>query len=172
MASTGMNTLRRGRGLTLIEIVVALAILALLGAIALPGYGARIDRERVHGAAEALAADINEARFEAARQGRPLHVAAFGGPAWCWSVAAAPDCPCGSGQACQLRSARDRDHPGVTLQSSARIEMGANGRATTPGAGFELESPRGLRLRVSVGAMGRAHVCTVQGEPVRYPRCV
>lgn len=166
-----MKTRRRGLGLTLIEIVVALAILAVLGAIALPTYGARIDRERVQGAAEALAADVNEARFEAARQGRALHVSAFGGPAWCWAVAVSPDCPCGSGQACQLRSARERDHAGVMLHSSGHVEMGPDGRAAGPGAGFELESARGLRLKVSVGAMGRAHVCTLQGEALRYPRC-
>lgn len=166
-----MNPPRRGRGLTLIEIVVALAILALLGAIAVPGYSARTDRERLNAAAEALAADINEARFEAARQGRPLHVRAQGGPAWCWSVAVAPDCPCGSGQACQLRSARERDHPGVVLQSQGTLDMGADGRAQGSLTRFDLESPRGLQLRVAVGAMGRAHVCTLRGDAVRYPAC-
>jgi Tfp pilus assembly protein FimT len=167
-----MNAPRRGRGLTVIEIVVALAVLAIVGALAMPSYGARIDRERVQGAAEALAADVNEARFEAARQGRPLHVNAFGGPAWCWAVAQTPECPCGSGQACQLRSARERDHGGVVLASSGHIEMGPDGRsASPPGNGFELESARGLRLRVSVSAMGRAHICTVRGESLRYPRC-
>lgn len=166
-----MNPARRSRGLTLIEIVVALAVLAVLGAIALPGFGARLDRERVLGAAEALAADINEARFEAARQGRALHIRAVDGPAWCWSVATTADCPCGSGQDCQLRSARDRDHPGVVLQTQGQVELVADGRAVTAGAGFELESARGLRLRVGVGAMGRAHVCTVRGEVPRHPRC-
>lgn len=166
-----MHTPRRGRGLTLIEIVVALAVLALLGALAVPAFGSRLDRERLHGAAEALAADVNEARFEAARQGRALHVRAFAGPAWCWAVAHTPECPCGSGQSCQLRSARDRDHPGVTLLSPGHVELTADGRTASPGVGFELESARGLRLRVSVGAMGRAHVCAVRGEALRYPRC-
>lgn len=161
----------RHRGLTLIEIVIALAVLAILGAIALPGYGARADRERLHGAAEALAADINEARFEAARQGRDLHIGAQAGPAWCWSVATTADCPCGSGQACQLRSADQSQHPGVTLHASGALVLLANGRAEPAGSGFELESPRGLRVRVSVGAMGRAHLCTVRGESSRHPPC-
>jgi prepilin-type N-terminal cleavage/methylation domain-containing protein len=166
-----MNPLRRGRGLTLIEIVVALAVLAILGALAMPNYAVHVDRERVQGAAEALAADVNEARFEATRQGRPLHVNAFGGPAWCWAVAETPACPCGSGQACQLRSASQHEHGGVMLASSGHIEMGPDGRSASPGTGFDLESARGLRLRVSVSAMGRAHICTVRGEALRYPRC-
>jgi type IV fimbrial biogenesis protein FimT len=164
-----------GRGLTLIEIIVALAVLTVLSAIALPGFGARLERERLHGAAEALAADVNEARFEAVRQGRPLHVSASQGPAWCWAVTTDPDCPCGSGQACQLRSAREHDHPGVTLRSTGQVELGADGRATMPVSSFELESRHGMRLRVSVGTMGRAHVCTLRnGAPAatwRHPPC-
>ncbi len=170
-----MHPHRRCRGLTLIEIVVVLAVLALLSAIALPGFGARLERERLHGAAEALAADVNEARFEAVRQGRPLHVLAFQGPAWCWAVSTAPDCPCGSGQACQLRSAREHDHPGVTLRSTGQVELSADGRATMPTKGFELEARHGMRLRVSVGTMGRAHVCTLHNDaPMatwRHPPC-
>lgn len=166
---------RRIRGLTLIEIVVALAALAVLGAIALPGFGARLDRERLHGAAQALAADLNEARFEAARQGRALHLVAVDGPAWCWAVATTRDCPCGSGQGCQLRSARGHDHPGVALRTPGHVELGADGRADTPAAAFELESTRGLRLRVSLGAMGRAQVCTLGGPAadaaLRHPPC-
>jgi type IV fimbrial biogenesis protein FimT len=171
-ARVGTAVRRRPRGLTLIEIVLALAVLAILGAIALPGYHARAERERLGGAAEALAADINEARFEAARQGRELHLNVVDGPGWCWAVATASDCPCGSGQACQLRSAREPDHPGVTLHSPGPVALGPDGRASRPGAGFELASARGLRLRVTVGAMGRAHICTVQGEAPRYPRCI
>ena len=161
----------RGRGLTLIEIVVALAVLAVLGTLALPGFGARADRERVIGAAEALAADINAARFEAARQGRALHVGGQVAPAWCWSVRTAPDCPCGSRQPCELRSARETDHPGVSLASAEPVALSADGRAQAAGAGFELHSARGLRLRVHVGAMGRAHVCSLAGELPRHPRC-
>jgi type IV fimbrial biogenesis protein FimT len=161
----------RGRGLTLIEIVVALAVLAVLGTLALPSFGARMDRERLVSAAEALAADINEARFEAARQGQPLHLVASGGPAWCWQVTSLPDCPCGSGQACTLRSARDTDHPGVSLRSNTQLTLNAQGRADSPGAAFELANTRGLALRVSVSAMGRAHVCSRGGAVPRYPAC-
>jgi hypothetical protein len=86
-------------------------------------------------------------------------------------VAATPACPCGSSQACQLRSASEHENGGVMLASSGHIEMSPDGRSASPGTGFDLESARGLRLRVSVSAMGRAHICTVRGEALRYPRC-
>lgn len=166
---------RRQRGLTLLEIVVALALLAVLGAVTLPGFGARLDRDRLQGAAEALAADLNEARFEAARQGRALHLVAVDGPHWCWAVATTRDCPCGSGDTCQLRSAREQDHPGVTLRTPGHVALGSDGRADPPVTAFDLESTRGLRLRVSLGAMGRAQVCTLRGTgaetTLRHPAC-
>ncbi len=162
---------RRHAGLTLIEIVVALAVLAVLGTLALPGLGSRMDRERVIAAAEALAADVNEARFEAARQGRPLNLQLQTGPDWCWSVATTAHCPCGSGQACQLRSARERDHPGVVLAGGEPLTMQADGRPEGAPGPIEFEGRQGLRLRVQVTPMGRAHVCAVRGESLRHPPC-
>ncbi|MFO1286584.1 MAG: prepilin-type N-terminal cleavage/methylation domain-containing protein [Rubrivivax sp.] len=91
---------RAQRGLTLLELAVVLAVLAVLGALALPSMAARLRGERLQTAAEMLAADIADARHEAARRGQALHIegraADSGGPAWCWSVATAPGCPCGN----------------------------------------------------------------------------
>lgn len=158
-------------GLTLIELVVALAVLAVLGTLALPNLGARLDRSRVEAAAEALAADINEARFEAARQGRAIHLQVNSGPGWCWSVATADACPCGSGQGCQLRASTEKDHPGVLLSAGQSLTMAADGRPQTAGEPLELQGRNGLKLRVLVSPMGRAHVCTLQGEATRHPAC-
>ena len=158
-------------GLTLIELVVALAVLAVLGSLALPNLGARLDRGRVVAAAEALAADINETRFEAARQGRAMHLLVSTGPAWCWSVASQAPCPCGGGQACQLRMSSEKDHPGVVLAAGSTITMAPDGRPQAEPGPLELQGRNGLRLRVAVTPMGRAHVCTVHGEALRHPRC-
>lgn len=159
-------------GLTLIELVVALAVLAVLGTLALPNLGARLDRSRVEAAAEALAADINEARFEAARQGRAMHLLVNPGPAWCWSVATADACPCGSGQGCQLRASTEKDHPGVMLSAGQPVTMAADGRPSVPAEPIELQGRGTLKLRVLVSPMGRAHVCTLQGEASRHPACL
>lgn len=105
-------------GFTLLELVVTLAVMAVLGTLALPSLGQRVDRARLAGAAEGLAADIAEARFEAARLGRSLHVQARDGTDWCWSVANAPGCGCAAAQACQLKTVRASDHPGVRLLES------------------------------------------------------
>ena len=110
-------------GLTLLELSIALALLAVLGAIAVPSLGSRLDQQRLYGAAEALVADVNEARFEAARQGRPLHVVMQSGDNWCWAVATLASCPCG--QAGAAGSATLESRRGSRL----RVDVQALGRA-------------------------------------------
>lgn len=158
------------RGLTMLELSIAIAMLAVLGAIAVPSLGARLDQQRLYSAAEALMADINEGRFEAARQGHALHLVMQTGDSWCWAVATQAACPCGQAQACELRSAQPRDHGGVRLLQGQNMQLTATGRVEAA-AGATLESRRGSRLRVEVQALGRARVCTLSGSTARYPAC-
>lgn len=161
-------------GLTLIELAIALAVLAILGAMALPSIGAQLDRQRLQASARALADDIAEARFQAARRGQVLHLQATpggsGGAGWCWSVSASPDCPCGQPQACQLRNVRASDHPGVRLVSAQSLHLDPLGAAQA-GTAALLESRRGERLRVDVSTLGRSRVCAAAGAWPQLPAC-
>ena len=164
---------RRHRGVTLLELAIALAVIAVLGALALPSLGARLDQQRLSGAAEALLADLSEARFEAARQHRSLHLVTQTGDNWCWAVALDPGCPCGQAQACELRHAMHKDHTGVRLVEAQALSLNANGTAGTA-ASATLESRRGVRLRVDLQALGRARICAPAGAAPpnsRYPPC-
>jgi type IV fimbrial biogenesis protein FimT len=99
------------RGLTLLELAIVMAVLAVLSALAAPSMAARLRAERLLSAAEMFAADIADARHEAARRGRALHVQALavapptatalqggkpvaGAASWCWAVATQAACPC------------------------------------------------------------------------------
>lgn len=158
------------RGLTLIELAIALALMALLAALALPSMGALLDQRRLLAAAETLAADLGEARFEAARQGRPMHLLVQGGALWCWSVATSESCPCGQRQACELRSSTSSDHGAVQRVQGQALLLTPTGAAQTAGA-VTLESRRGARLRVQLQALGRPRICTELGPTNRYPSC-
>lgn len=158
------------RGLTMLELCIAIAVLAVLGTIAVPNLGARLDQQRLYTAAEALMADINEGRFEAARQGRALHLVMQSGDSWCWAVVTQAACPCGQAQACELRSAQPRDYSGVRLLQGQDMALTATGGIESA-ASATLESRRGSRLRVDVQALGRARVCTLSGSTARYAAC-
>ena len=160
----------RRRGLTLIELAIALALIALLAVLAVPSMSAQLDQRRLVAAAETLAADMAEARFEAARQGRAVHLLVQAGSSWCWSVASAPNCPCGQRQACELRSSSANDHGAVqTLMGEGMLltPTGAAQRAAT----VTLQSRRGARLQVQLQALGRPRICSELGPAGRYPSC-
>lgn len=158
------------RGLTLIELAIALALMALLAVLAVPNMGAQLDQRRLLAAAETLAADMAEARFEAARQGRPMHLTVQGGASWCWSVASSAGCPCGQRQTCELRSASADDHAAVQTLQGQSLLLTPTGAAQTAGA-VTLQSRRGSRLQVQLQALGRPRICSELGPASRYPSC-
>ena len=161
---------RATRGLTLLELAIVLAVLAVLSALALPNFGGRIERQRMQAAAESLAADLTEARFEAARRGTPLYVQSTPGSDWCWVVSTLPSCPCGSAQACGLRSAGAAQHRGVELLGGMSLRLDPGGQPDAAQA-VELRTRRGERLRVELSAMGRTRICSLTSGMGRMPAC-
>jgi type IV fimbrial biogenesis protein FimT len=161
---------RRQRGFTMLELMLILVVLAVLSSLALPSLGARLERQRVQGAAEGLAADLSEARFEAARRGQALYVETTAGPDWCWAVATAPGCACGQARDCQMHRVQATDHRGTRLVQGMVVQMGPTGTAQGPQMAL-LETSRGERLRVEVSTLGRPRVCAESGTWPRVAPC-
>jgi type IV fimbrial biogenesis protein FimT len=161
---------RRVAGLTLLELAITLAVLVVLGALALPSLGARMEHHRLRGAAEALAADITEARFEAARRGQALHLLAIPGPAWCWAITTAPGCDCSQAQICQLHAVHVADHARVRLLTAQALQMEPSG-VVVGELSSTFESPRGERLRVEVSPLGRPRLCSEVGSWPNIGKC-
>lgn len=164
---------RGARGFTLLEAATAVALVAIVATLALPSFGAAMERSRLKAAAEALASDLQEARFEAARRGQALHVELSPGPAWCWSVSTAPGCGCGAA-ACRLKAATAAEHAGVTLVEARSASFTPTGGPDVPApvnAGATFESGHGERLRVELSALGRARICAPHARVSGYAPC-
>jgi Tfp pilus assembly protein FimT len=147
-------------GFTLVELAVTIALMVTLITLAGPTLGDVVARHRLRAAAEALAADLHEARFAAARQGRPVHVTFSGGPQACWAIADRPDCDCRVPQTCRIKAVALADHPGATLSATRTASFAADG---TGRGSAELHSPSGHVLRVDVGPTGRPLLCVSGG---------
>lgn len=160
------------RGLTLLELVIAMAMLAIVASLALPNFGSAADRTRLRSAAETLATDIAEARYESAQRGAPLFLDVQAGPGWCWAVTTAAGCRCGLPQSCQLKTVSEADNPGVLLVDAHALAFDPTGMPMAA-AGTEalLQSRRGEQLRVSVSPLGRASICSPEGAVPGYLRC-
>lgn len=65
---------RRQRAFTLVELMVTIAIIAVLLAIAAPQFRPMIEMQRLRGSHDQLSTDIQFARSEAARLRMPVHV--------------------------------------------------------------------------------------------------
>jgi type IV fimbrial biogenesis protein FimT len=159
---------RRAAGLTLVELAVVLSLLAATATVAMPWFADQLARHRLRATAEALVGDLQEARFAAAQRGATMHLTFSTGTAWCWTLASSADCDCRIVQACRTRHVDGAEHRGVQLVSAQTASFSATGS----GQGLaELRSPRGHALRVEVGALGRARLCSPEGSDPRYPAC-
>lgn len=180
--------MRRIAGFTLVELMVTVAVLAILMAIAGPAFNDFFERYRLRGAADEVASVVASARAEALMRNRDVSVVFTGvGGAWCVGATAAPE-PAAPGDAvttspsctcadtCKLGDrvveAKAASHPNVALEAApAAITFGrANGARTDPApsaaANATLKSPSGkYSLRVAVSPLGRGRLCTPSGSP-------
>jgi type IV fimbrial biogenesis protein FimT len=171
MFGQALRARRRCSGLTLIELMVVLGIVAVLAALSLPSFGAQVAGHRLKAAAETLAADIAEARFEAARRGSTLHLNYNQGAEWCWAVATASGCDCRSAQPCQLKAVRSADHPGLTLAQTRNAQFDPAGSTAGGDGAALLRSSHGSELRVAVSRLGHVRVCAPGAAALGFPAC-
>jgi type IV fimbrial biogenesis protein FimT len=173
-APTRPTPAQRGRlrGLTLVELAVCIALLAVVATLALPSFANLLARHRLKAAAQALAQDLSEARFEAARRGQALHVDLHPGPGWCWTVATTPGCGCqpGPAPACRLKLVQEGDFPGVQLAHPAQFSLQPLGTVVGP-LSTQLRLDNGTAVQIDLGPTGRAHLCSVGGGLASLPAC-
>jgi type IV fimbrial biogenesis protein FimT len=175
---------RRGRpadirGLTLIELMVTVGILAILVALAVPSFNAFLAKGRLSGAAEALAQDLQLARSEALRRNDDVRVSFSSSAAWCYgAVAGATACDCTQGS-CSLRRVDNSAYPGVTMgPPPAGVTPFAGNTATfTARQGLantgavQFTHPSAGTLRVSLGTAGQVSICSTSGSLAHHPAC-
>jgi type IV fimbrial biogenesis protein FimT len=171
MAVSPRKPRRPAHGVTLLEALVTLAIVAVLATLALPSFAGMLARHRLKAAADHLAMDLSELRFEAARRGMALHLQLTPGKDWCYALATAPGCACAVAQGCQLKTVHASEHPGVSLVQGQSLWVEPAALAGANAGAAVLQGPDGAQLRVSLSPLGRAKVCAPATPVAGYPGC-
>ena len=180
---------RHSRGVTLIELMVTIAVLAILAMLAAPSFADFFQRYRLRGAAEEVTSLVANARAEALMRNRNVGVVFSGtGESWCVGAVSTPDptggtlvpdvatCDCASTPAaCTLGDrvtvVSGSEHDGVAVSSAASPAAIAFDRLTgavapLTGTTATLQSPNDkYSLRIQVTALGRALLCVPDGSP-------
>ncbi len=151
--------------------MVALAIIAVLATLAVPSFGSMLARHRLKAAADHLAMDLAELRFESTRRGVPLHLQLTPGTDWCYALATAPGCDCRAAQSCQLKTVRASDFPGVELLQGQALRLEPLTTVAAARSGVLLQGHDGAQLRVDLSPLGRASVCAPGTAVPGYSRC-
>jgi type IV fimbrial biogenesis protein FimT len=187
-----------GSGFTLIELMVTLAVLAILLVAAAPSFSDFIDKSRLKGAAQGAVDVINNARAESVRQGRDVRVAMKGTTtAWCLGANAAAEpsapgepipaasaCDCSTSPAACLVSGQQlvfatSQNDGVELSAAPSADFVFSNRlGTVDGLGtttITMTSPRKtFDLELTVTPLGQVSLCVPASSdlPIAgYPSC-
>lgn len=186
--------MRSLRGFTLIELMVTIAVLAVLMTLAAPSFSDFFQRYRLRGAADEVASLLVTARTEAMTRNRDVAVV-FGGTdaAWCVgavaaaepatlgdAVSAVPSCNC-TGDCTiggKVTEARGSNYSGVArVATPASFVFDRLTGAVKPlsAAGTtSFKSPnQKYTLAVDVSPLGRGQLCVPSGEPAMsgFPAC-
>lgn len=172
------------RGFTLIELMVTVAVLAILMAIAGPAFNDFFQRYRLRGAADDVTSLLASARAEAVARNRDVSIVFTGsGTAWCVGATTGADptpgeevlggATCDCANDCQIgdrvMERQGANYSGVSMGSApadftfSRLN-GAIPLTAAPEVTFT--SPNGTySLELQVSPLGRGRLCTPTGSP-------
>jgi len=187
MTATAPQATRAPRGFTLIELMVVVALVAVVMTLVGPSVRDLLAAQRVQGINAELVTDLQFARSEAVRRNRPILVRfATNADMTCYVIyteAAIGRCNCllAPGTAC---SGGFEEIKTVQLPKTLRVELAASSSVASI-VGFEplsgISRPGDFRvdlastvrgaLRTSVNAAGRPAVCSPDGSMRQVPRC-
>lgn len=167
------------RGLTLVEVMVAIAILAILAMIAAPSFSEYLARKKIEAAASELFADFQYARSEAVSRNTMvrIHFTTEGYKIKVESgVVSSNSCtPTGSTATIKtivLTKGELTEKDGNTLLECIAFEP-VRGSAPVHGSVDVWLAEINARIRLSVTRGGRAQICSPAGSTIkRYNTCL
>jgi type IV fimbrial biogenesis protein FimT len=166
------------QGFTLVELLLTVAVIAILAMMAAPSFNGFFDKFRVKRAAETVSAFLINAKSEAVKRNRTVNAVFTGsGATWCAGMTEAATCNCTTAGACQI------DGVDRVISSASFKGVELDGLTSPHEFNFEpllrnvdndtveLESAEGLKINVAVSRFGRIRLCSPGSSVGGYPAC-
>lgn len=178
-----MASCSRTRGLTLIELMVVVSVIAILAALAGPSFLRDLEQRRLESAAEAVYQVMRQARVKAMNRSDDVYVYIDTGSDW--KIWLSPVNPCATRaptNGCLLDNtvATATSHAGAELDSTSTKNIKVLFRTT----GFQdidstpdkpsiivMKSPSELQLNIIGSSTGALRICAANANTRRYPPC-
>lgn len=169
-------------GLTLVEMLAVVAVLAIVVTLVAPEFGRFLQRRRLDASAASLATDLRYTRSEAVARNEPVR--------WSWARSSTGACyviHTGPGSACTCQpggpttcedGAEEVKTVTFPTESGVRLEANVSSIAfdptlgtATPGGTLRLSNEHGSTVQHVVNMLGRVRSCAVLGSMPGYARC-
>lgn len=171
-----MNMHHRGlgvpsRGLTLVELLVVLAISAVLMALAMPSFFGLIYANRLRGAADVLLADLRLTMTESTKHGSDVLISFqhnTDGSNWCYGLSRDTNCNCREANSCQIDGVEQVthgfDYSGILISPTHGSYRFKPRRSTITAGNITFTARDGKQLRVLISGYGRIRNCSPSGN--------
>lgn len=152
-------------GLTLMELLVAVSVIAILLAIGVPSYNMLFERDRLKGGATALYFMLNLSKTESIKRNSDIYLKVTTGPDWCvGSNEGDAVCDCNSKGSCDTAVSHN-EYKNLTLLSNYSVPYydRVRGSFNEPNGLFKLRSESAGEVRLNVNFLGLVRICGVDG---------
>ncbi|MBY4678235.1 GspH/FimT family pseudopilin [Marinobacterium arenosum] len=168
------------RGLTLLELLISIAVLAILLAVVVPDMSSFWERNRLISAAEAVYSHTQLARSAALARNQDIFIkfGNTGSADWCMALSEDNNCDCTDGSNCTLTNMPAAQLAGSDFSNiSLSTDFTGNDSAIEVPRGTALEggtvtlsSPvSGFSVQVQLNLLGRVKICS--DTESRFPAC-
>jgi len=180
-----VNKVKLNQGVTLIELMVIIALIAISLMIATPSFSGFFAKQKLRGLGGELLFFTKLARAEAAKKSSETYIVFKKSSATSWCVGLSEDndsCDCTSANSCTVddieRVVTSTDYADVSFVSNSfpagKITISPyKGRSASAGTATLSVTADGVTKDLSLkrSIMGRDRVCSPSGNSLRYPSC-
>ena len=169
------------RGFTLLELLITVAVLAILATVAVPSMRSAAEKRRTIAAAEEIYSQLQLARSEAIARSQPVFMNIEDGADWAIGISDDPACdPTDNAPACTLVDTNDanpitrrftfNEHRNISILSTEDQINFLSQRGTATGANIDIVSTgdTGYVMSLVVGPLGQITMCSSNADASKY----